>query len=221
MLQVDNPFDWTQMGLPCNFLAKNWIVMNMRPKQAIIHPSDHFERLGMVARWRPVHLGQAPVLRALCRHSDHTLIGIGSSNRYNLRNPFTIEETCDMINLVLAGWENYTLIPVPDLDDGPRWREMVLNLFGPLDLFVTDNPYVASLLENDYTIIRPVILVPDDEKVPIDGTLVRREMARGSDWRSLVPFEVAEYISDHQLDDRFRRQFGLQTLALDTFIERN
>jgi hypothetical protein len=46
-------------------------------------------------------------------------------------------------------------------------------------------------------------------------------MARGDGWRRLVPNEVADYISVHQLDERFRRQFGLQTLALDTFIERN
>jgi len=188
--------------------------------ESIIHPTDHFNCLGMVARWRPVHLGQSPVLRALCDRADHALIGIGSSNRYNLRNPFTLEETGDMIGLVLAERENYTLIPVPDLDDGPRWREMILDLFGPLDLFVTDNPYVASLLAEDYTITRPVTLVPDDEKVPIDGTMVRREMAHGNGWRRLVPDEVADYIAVNQLDERFRREFGLQTLALDTIVER-
>jgi len=192
----------------------------MGPSETTIHPTDHFERLGMVARWRPVHLGQTPVLRALCARAAHALIGIGSANRYNLRNPFTLEETSDMIRLVLADRENCTLIPVPDLDDGPLWREMILDLFGPLDLFVTDNPYVASLLAEDYTIIRPVTLVPDDEKVPIDGTMVRREMARGDGWRHLVPVEVADYIVTNQLDERFRLEFGLQTLALDTFIER-
>ena len=160
------------------------------------------------------------MLRALCDHADHALIGIGSSNRYNLRNPFTLEETSDMISLVLAGCENYTLVPVPDLDDGPRWREMILDLFGLLDLFVTDNPYVASLLTDDYTITRPVTLVPNHEKVPIDGTMVRREMARGDGWRPLVPPEVAEYISLNQLDERFRREFGLGTLALENIIER-
>ncbi|MCJ7658319.1 MAG: hypothetical protein MUO67_04125 [Anaerolineales bacterium] len=188
--------------------------------ESTIHPTDHFNRLGMVARWRPVHLGQSSVLRALCDRADHALIGIGSSNRYNLRNPFTLEETSDMIGLVLAERVNYTLIPVPDLDDGPRWREMILDLFGPLDLFVTDNPYVVSLLAEDYTITRPVTLVPDDEKVPIDGTMVRREMAHGDGWRQLVPDAVADYIAANQLDERFRREFGLQTLALDTIVER-
>jgi nicotinamide-nucleotide adenylyltransferase len=176
------------------------------------------DRIGMVARWRPVHLGHAPVLRALCECASQALIGIGSSNRYDVRNPFTLEETVDMIRLVLAGRQNYTLIPVPDLDDGPRWRVMVIELFGALDLFVTDNPYVTSLLSEDYTITRPVELVPEEQRVAIDGRLVRGEMARGSGWRELVPKEVADYIATDRIDERFRREFGLETLALDAMI---
>jgi len=181
--------------------------------QVIPGPPDHVQRIGMVARWQPVHLGHAPVLRALCDRADQALIGIGSANRHNARSPFTLQETSDMIRLVLAGRENYALIPVPDLDDGPRWRLLLLELFGVLDLFVTDNPYVASLLAGDYRIIRPVALVADEDKVPIDGTMVRREMACGEGWRGLVPAEVAAYITANGLDERFRREFGLQTLA--------
>jgi nicotinamide-nucleotide adenylyltransferase len=179
-------------------------------------PGHRIARIGMVARWRPVHRGQAPVLRALCERADRALIGIGSTNRYDLRNPFTLDETCDMIRLVLAGRDNYTLIPVPDLDDGPRWRGLVVSLFGELDLFVTDNPYVASLLADDYAIVRPVALVPAEERIALSGTMVRRAMARGDEWREMVPNEVADYIAARRLDVRFRREFGLQTLALDT-----
>ena len=168
----------------------------------------------MVARWKPVHLGQAPVLRALCRVADEALIGIGSSNRYNLRNPFTEVETEEMIRNVLTTEENYRIISVPDLDDGPRWRVMVKDLFGPLDLFVTDNPYVAGLLTEFYEVTRPVTLVPEEERVAIDGTMVRREMALGDGWRELVPEPIEKYLTSNGLDDRFRREFGLQTLAL-------
>ncbi len=192
----------------------------MPSRESNIRHPDRFERIGMVARWRPVHRGQASVLRALCDRAATALIGIGSSNRYNLRNPFTLEETIDMIRLVLTGRQNYSLIPVPDLDDGPRWRKMVIDLFGPLDLFVTDNPYVSSLLAADYRLIKPVELIPEDEKIAIDGTRVRREMARGDGWQDLVPKEIAAYIAARQLDERFRREFGLQTLALEAIVRR-
>jgi nicotinamide-nucleotide adenylyltransferase len=179
---------------------------------------DHFARIGMVARWQPVHRGHVPVLCALCDRAAQALIGIGSSNRHNLRNPFTLGETADMIRLALADRENYTLIPVPDLDDGPRWRAMVVDLFEPLDLFVTDNPYVSSLLDADYQVIRPVELIPEDERIAVNGTMVRKEMARGDGWRELVPDEVADYIVTRQLNDRFRREFGLEALAMDTYL---
>lgn len=177
-----------------------------------------FSRLGMVARWKPVHRGHLPVLRALCQRADRALIGIGSSNRYNLRNPFTLAETTDMLRLALGGFDNYTLIPVPDLDDGPRWRLMILELFGMLDAFVTDNPYVARLLENDYRVIRPVSLVPLNERIPLDGTTVRHAIACGNIWQDLVPESVAGYIAKNHLDERFRREFGLEALAQTTFM---
>lgn len=182
--------------------------------------TKRFDRIGMVARWKPVHLGHLPVLHVLCEQAAHALIGIGSSNRYNARNPFTLDETADMLTLVLARYDNYTLIPVPDLDDGPRWRLMILDLFGSLDAFVTANPYVAHLLMEDYPLIKPVALVAEAHRIAVDGTMVRCEMARGGDWQTLVPPQIAHYIQDRQLDERFRREFGLETLALETVVGR-
>jgi nicotinamide-nucleotide adenylyltransferase len=182
-------------------------------------PSKKYARIGMIARWKPVHLGHTAILRALCNSGEEALIGVGSSNRYNARNPFTFEETRDMIQLVLASFSNYQIILVPDLDDGPRWRVMVKDLFCALDAFVTENPYVTDLLKDDYRVIRPVELIPPRERVPAEGSAVRRAMARGEDWESLVPPVVAEYIKSNHLDVRFRNEFGLETLAMDTIIE--
>ena len=168
----------------------------------------------MVARWKPVHNGHAVALAALGEAARDVVIGIGSSNRYDVRNPFTADETEDMLRAALMGRAGYTLKRVADLDDGPRWRELVVGLFGPLDAFVTDNPYVAHLLEGDYEVIRPVALVPPERRVAVDGTSVRRALALGDGWRELVPGAVREYIVARGLDRRFREEFGLETLAL-------
>jgi len=172
-------------------------------------------QIGMVARWKPVHSGHAAVLRALVDRPGRALLGIGSSNQYDARNPFTLEETEEMIRLVLEGRDNYDILPVPDLGHGPRWRAMVAEMFAGVDLFVTDNPYVASLLAADFPIARPVDLVPEGERVRVDGTMVRRAMAQGDLWQRLVPEAVAGYIESRGLDLRFRREFGLETLALE------
>src|SRR5437660_1552294 len=102
--------------------------------------------IAMVARWKPAHIGHAAVLKGLVQSAAHCWIGIGSSNRYDASNPFTPEETADMIRLVLSDAENYTIFELPDLNDGPRWRDHLSDLLGPLDCFVTANPYVKSLM---------------------------------------------------------------------------
>lgn len=176
---------------------------------------DHVDRIGMIARWKPVHLGHAAVLESLVARASHVRIGVGSSNRYDASNPFTAAETVRMIRIALEGHGDFTITGVPDLGHGPRWRAMVLDVFGPLDLFVTANGYVRSLLKDDYAVVHPSWLVPPERHVPVDGKMVRQRMARGEDWRALVPPAVAAYLDRNGLVDRFRREFGLATLALD------
>ena len=184
-----------------------------------IEDPPKINKIGMVARWQPVHLGHAAVLKALCRRAGHLEIGIGSANVSDYRNPFTLQEVTDMLNIALEGHDNYRLVPISDLHNGPLWREMVMDLFGDLDVFVSENPYVHSLFDSIYPLAHPVTFVPPAEQVAVSGTLVRRRMARGENWAYLVPPKVAAYIKEHQLDERFRREYGLQTLALETMIE--
>lgn len=184
-----------------------------------------YNRIAMIARWKPVHLGQAAVLRAMCRGAGQVIIGVGSANRYNARNPFTVEEMEAMLRLVLNDRDpaqesaEYAILPVPDLDDGPRWRAMVKAMFGELDAFVTDNPYVANLMKDDYRLMRPVEFLSPSEFIKVDGTAVRALMAKGEGWQDLVPERVAQYIEENKLDERFRREFGLETLAMQVVVE--
>lgn len=177
-----------------------------------------FNRVAMIARWKPVHLGQAAVLRGLIRKAGDVIVGVGSSNRYNARNPFTYEETEAMLRLALreSALENaeYAIQAVPDLDDGPRWRVMVKEMFGELDAFVTDNPYVANLMKDDYRLMRPIEFLSPSEFIKVDGSAVRAMMAKGERWQDWVPEPVAKYIEENKLDERFRREFGLETLAM-------
>jgi nicotinamide-nucleotide adenylyltransferase len=164
--------------------------------------------IGTIARWKPVHLGHAAVLEAIVDRADEALIGIGSSNRYDPRNPWSPEESEAMVRLALGERRNYRCVRVPDLGHGPRWRAMVESLFGSQDLFVTANPYVRDLLAPLYRIAHPVWLIPPERQIALDATRVRHEMALGEGWRPLVPPAVAEYLDAGGLVDRFRHEFG-------------
>jgi hypothetical protein len=48
--------------------------------------------------------------------------------------------------------------------------------------------------------------------------MVRQAMAEGDGWQEMVPSAVADYLTQNQLDQRFRREFGLQTLAMAVVV---
>ncbi len=177
-------------------------------------------RVGVVGRFRPLHNGGAVMLEELCRQADEVVIGIGSANKYNVRNPFTPEETKGFIDAYLSPrFKNYTTRfiddygHIPDYQDGQEWRRHIKEMFGALDHFVTGNPYVAGLLRDDYDIVHPATIIPKARHLFLRATQVRIEMARGGDWMRLVPPAVADYLEKNGLVDRFTREFGLATLA--------
>ena len=170
--------------------------------------------IGIVGRFKPLHNGGALLLETLCKQADKVIIGIGSSNKYNARNPFTAKESEEMIRLTING--NYEIIFVPDFahipgyEDGQKWRQYIKEHFGKLDHFASGNPYVSKLLEGDYDIIDTSTLVPAIKQTR--ATEVRVEMAKNGDWQRLVPKQVADYIFKNKLDERFRKEFGTETL---------
>jgi nicotinamide mononucleotide adenylyltransferase len=169
-------------------------------------------RAGFVARFRPPHLGQAAVLAALSREAETVVVGVGSANRYDLDNPFTGAETAELLRPLLpAGRAELHLLP--DLYDGPRWAAMVRERFGELDLFVTANPWVHSLVEGFWAVESTLAILGPGERVAVDGRTVRRAMARGEEWARLVPDAVARALRERGLVRRFREEFGLETLA--------
>lgn len=179
-----------------------------------------YKKIGAIGRFRPLHTGSANMLDALCECSEHVIIGIGSANRYNARSPFTAEETRVMLDLYLSQrFSNYEIICIDDFGhmhgfrDGQRWQEEILRKYGALDTFVAGNPYVADLLKESYTITHPSMIVAPEKQGKVSGTLVRREMAKGGNWKQYIPEVVAAHMREHSLVERFRREFGVQTLA--------
>lgn len=177
-------------------------------------------KVGLIGRFKPLHNGAYVMLEAACEQADKVIIGIGSSNKYNLRNPFTAKESEEMIHAALSKYTNYSIIHIPDFAhipeyrDGQKWKEFILEKFGSLDYFISGNTYVGELLRDDYNIIHPATIIPREKQVKLKATKVRIEMALGNNWKPLVPESIAEYLENNKLVERFRKEFGLQTIAL-------
>lgn len=166
-----------------------------------------------------MHLGHQAVLTALCERFERVVIGIGSSNIDDYRNPFSVTEVTDMLHLSLPSYTNYTLIPIPDQISNRDWCRQVITVFGRPAFFITANPWVKALLAEDFPVAAPVQFVPQQNHIAVSATMVRRYLAQGQGWNDLLPPAVAAYILENGLDQRFRQQFGLHTLAMDTIIQ--
>ena len=98
--------------------------------------------------------------------------------------------------------------------DGKKWVQEITANYGALDGFVSGDNYVIDLLKQHYNIIHSSDMIPKEKWIYIKGSMVRAEMARGGDaWKAYVPKEVADYICKNKLDERFRKEFGLETLS--------
>jgi len=169
--------------------------------------------LGLICRFQPVHLIHARLLRAASLRAERLKVGIGSPERSDARNPFTLAERLRMLERVCAELPSEVeLIPVPDLGHGPRWAAQVARLFGPLDRFVSANGYVRRLLEPTYRLTHPLELIRPSERAPIGGAEVRYAMASGQAWQELVPAAVAELLEREGWLDRFLSEHGLAVL---------
>jgi nicotinamide mononucleotide adenylyltransferase len=185
--------------------------------------------VGVVGRFKPLHNGGAAMFDAVCANADRVIIGIGGvltgnparPYKYDARHPFTPDETRGMLEAYLAPrFSNYRIIFVPDFghmpeySDGQRWRQEVKMLYKDATAFATANEYVTELLKDDFEVFHPAVLIPSIYQVYVSGTIVRQSMARGGEaWKTLVPSEVAVYMESRGLVDRFREEFGLETIA--------
>lgn len=180
-------------------------------------------KVAVIGRFKPLHNGGALMLETICQLADHVTIGIGSSNKYNLRNPFTAKESQRMLDAFLSpGYANYKIVHIPDFAqdpqyrDGQQWKEYVKTKFGHLDYFFTGNLYVKTLLDDSYHVAHPAQFIPPDKWIKLRGTEVRLEMARGNEWKNLVPPEVVFYLEQQDIISRFRQQFGAAILESST-----
>ncbi len=154
-----------------------------------------FEKYSLViGRFQPLHLGHMEVIRKCASESDHLTIGIGSAQySHTIENPFTAGERYLMIEETLKaeGIANYSIVPIEDLNRYSVWVSHVVSMCPPFVNVYSNNPFTKRLFSEAGFNIKASPLY---NREIYSGTEVRRRIAEGGDWRSLVPRSVAEVI---------------------------
>ncbi|WP_440059984.1 nicotinamide-nucleotide adenylyltransferase [Thermogladius sp. 4427co] len=157
-------------------------------------------------RFQPFHKGHAYALKWLLERFDEVVVAVGSAQEgFTCENPFTCGERLEMIRgfTKLEGLDDRVwLIPLPDIRMPPAWTAYTLSISPRVDAVASGNPQVLELFKwiRVETVEIP-LFNPGDYK----GTVVRRLMAHGLEWKQLVPEAVSEFIERINGVERVRR----------------
>ena len=142
-----------------------------------------------IGRFQPFHKAHKKVIMDLAKKVDYLIIGIGSSNKHHtFDNPFTLKERTDMINDSLE-IKNYSIKPIPDLDDYSKWAKHVATIIGGIDIVFTGNKLVKELFEKENINVETIT-----HSSYISGTLVRDMVAKSQKWEKYVTKKTANVV---------------------------
>lgn len=144
-------------------------------------------RMFMPQRTQPPHIGHISMLEAACREADEVIIGIGSANKYDAKDPYFAIEREMMLRKSLddKGIGNYRIIHVPDFKDDNEWKQYVVENAG-IDRYtkiVSGNGWVKDIFGADgYEVISSYDLSKD--QIDISATRLRGLIAAGDpEWK--------------------------------------
>ncbi|WP_048078573.1 nicotinamide-nucleotide adenylyltransferase [Desulfurococcus mucosus] len=149
-------------------------------------------------RFQPFHRGHLAVVERLLEEFDEIVVVIGSAQEgFTCRNPFTAGERIEMLTRLFRDehvFDRVWLIPVPDIHMPMAWTTHVLSLTPRVNAVASGNPHVLELFKwVGFKTVRIEPVEPDK----YSGTRIRQLIVEGSEeWRSLVPYTVAEYMEE-------------------------
>lgn len=156
-----------------------------------------------VGRFQPFHRGHLLVVKGMTKVAGKVVIAIGSSDApKSAENPFTAAERREMIQRALQDEDiipnfDVTIIDVPDMPEDADWTKKCLELSEEVHQVWTGNEWTQKCFEAQGIEVKSIKEVPG-----ISATEVRARMKSGGDWRSLVPAEVASYLSEIEAPTR-------------------
>ena len=161
-----------------------------------------------LGRFQPFHRGHLEVVREMAGQVDKLIIAIGSAQEsHTLEDPFTAGERHLMISESLdnEGIRNYHLIPIVDINRYSIWVAHVRSLVPPFEIIFTNNDLTARLFAEAGIEVRRTKLY---NREIYSGKIVRKTLASGGDWRSLVPEGTASVVEKLDGEKRLKELAG-------------
>lgn len=152
-----------------------------------------------LGRFNPPHKGHIYALEYILEQTDidEIIILIGSGEKaYSLKNPFTGGERLEMLTAIIRKHFNINLFyitAIPDINRNTIWAANVEDLVPSYEVMFTNNPLVQQLFSNLGK--KEVRKIPLNNREEFSGKVIRENMIKGEEWKSLVPKIILPLIS--------------------------
>jgi nicotinamide-nucleotide adenylyltransferase len=152
-----------------------------------------------IGRFQPFHLGHLATIKFALTHVQELVVVIGSAEKsHEKRNPFTAGERIRMIKGSLnsddeVDSKRIVLIPVVDVDVHSLWTHYVDILVPRYEVVFTNDIFTSLLFKERGTkVLEPIL----HKRKELSATEIRLRMAKGGDWKKLVPLHTIRIIED-------------------------
>ena len=142
----------------------------------------------LIGRFQPFHFGHLYLIRRALAASDRLIIGIGSSNMTNVKNPLSWRLRKKMLERVIKeeklDGKIKKIIPLKDFFNDEKWLNNVLKRTGGFDFAVGNNDWVNRIMKKGR---KEVMTVPYYKRYLYEGEKIRGLISNAKPWESRVP----------------------------------
>jgi nicotinamide-nucleotide adenylyltransferase len=131
----------------------------------------------VLGRFQPIHKGHQYLIDRALEQCDEVVIGIGSANVQDEKNPFSFEQRLQQIQRILSEKKyrgrTVSIVAVDDDPDDAVWLKVLINKTGKIDVVFGNNEWPNGIFEKaGYKVIR----VPLYKRHIYEGTKIRKRL---------------------------------------------
>lgn len=157
-------------------------------------------------RFQPFHKAHAKVLKKILKKEDEVIVGIGSAQaNFTLKNPLTAGERVEILREYAKAQgllNKVLLIPIPDIEENVIWPARVQEYTPNFNRVYSGNQLVLSLFEKNEI---PTVKLQMINREEYEGTYIRRKVAKGEEWKQLVPKVIVPILERIEFSERIKR----------------
>lgn len=136
-----------------------------------------YQRGLVLGRFQPFHKGHQYLVDKALEECETLVIGVGSANIQDEKNPFTFEERRKKIQSVLSqkkyNSRNISIVPLDDNPDDDIWLSLLLQKTGKIEVVFGNNEWPNGIFERAGY---PVVRVPLYKRHIYEGTKIRKRL---------------------------------------------